>query len=171
LGRLPRRTDGAADDGLRARARLAPDDGSAATTLADADRSARRFLAENVAVFGEWSDLLDLDLEASLKPRDGHWQVVYRQRVNGVRVENARLDLHVVHGRMVLMGAENWSRPATRGVPAVGAGEALGLLESYLGDDAAGLMPAGEPKLALIATAAETPETSRAPGPERGAPD
>jgi hypothetical protein len=139
-----------------------PDDDSGGATLSDADRSARKFLAENTSLLGAWSDLLDLDRDASLKLREGHWQLVYRQRVDGVRVENARLDLHVVHGRMVLMGAENWGRPATTGVSELEAATARERLDAYLGEFAAGLIAAGEPQLVMMAVA---------PEPERSEPE
>ena len=70
-------------------------------TLDDLERLARKFLDENVALFGDWSAILELDRAASLRLGNDHWQLVFRQRVDGVRVENARLDLHVVRGRMV----------------------------------------------------------------------
>ena len=136
-----------------------PDTASAAETLDDVDRLARTFLANNADVFGSWSDLLELDRAASRKLGEAHWQIVYRQSVNGVRVENARLDLHVVHGRMVMAGAEHWSRPAGGGVPKLDAAAARERLDAYLGETAAGLIAAGEPELVMMAIAAE-PERS-----------
>jgi subtilisin-like proprotein convertase family protein len=135
-----------------------PDVASTPVTLSDVDRSARAFLDGNASVLGASPDLLELDRDASMPLRDGHWQLVYRQRVDGVRVENARLDLHVVRGRMVLMGTENWARPRTRGVPKIDAGAALTNLEAYLGLDAAGTTLAGEPELVLIAVSADPKE-------------
>jgi hypothetical protein len=135
-----------------------PDGLPSAATLEDVDRSARKFLSDNALLLGAWSDLLELDRAASVRLRDGHWQLVYRQRVDGVRVENARLDLHVVRGRMVLMGAQHWGRPTTSGIPQVAAEAARGVLDAYLGADAAGLKPVGEPQLTLIAVAADPSE-------------
>jgi hypothetical protein len=71
-------------------ASLLPETAARAATLDDVDLAARRFLEDNADAFGAWSDLLELDRAASAELREGHWQMVYRQRVNGVRVENAR---------------------------------------------------------------------------------
>ena len=59
---------------------------------------------------------LDLDLEASRELREGYWQIIFRQLVDGVRVEEARLDLHVVRGKLVMLGAANWGTPSISGV-------------------------------------------------------
>lgn len=138
-----------------------PGVGSSAETLEDLDRLARTFLGENADVFGAWSDLLELDRAASLKLRESHWQLVYRQRVDGVRVENARLDLHVVNGRLVMAGTENWSRPGIDATPKHGAADARGRLDAYLGETAGGLLSVDDGRLTMIAIAAE-PETSSA---------
>jgi hypothetical protein len=135
-----------------------PDAAPTGETLDDIDRLARTFLQNNADVFGSWSDLLELDRAASRKLREAHWQIVYRQRVNGIRVENARLDLHVVHGRMVMAGAEDWSRPSGSGIPRFDAAAARERLEAYLGEGTASLIAAGEPQLVMIAVAAE-PDT------------
>jgi len=131
-----------------------PEGASRGQSLDDVDRTARKFLEDNTSLLGGWSDLVELDRAASLLVSEGHWQLVYRQRVDGVRVENARLDLHVVRGRMVLMGAQHWSRPVTKGVPSLDARAARGRLDAYLGSDAAGLTLADEPQLTMIAVAA-----------------
>lgn len=131
-----------------------PEAASATATLDDLDRLARKFLEENVDVFGSWSDLLELDRAASLMLREGHWQIVYRQRVGGVRVENARLDLHVVRGRLVMAGAENWSRPGRSGIPELDPAAALERLDAYLGAGAWDLVRAGEPQLVMVAVEA-----------------
>jgi hypothetical protein len=134
---------------------LVPQEALGRETLEELDRSARSFLRENAALLGPWSDLAELDRAASLRVREGHWQLVYRQRVDGVRVENARLDLHVVRGRMVMMGAELWGRPRTSGVPTLDAEQAFGRLETYLGTHADPLVLAGEPELVMIAVDAD----------------
>ena len=135
-----------------------PDAAPEGETIDDVDRLARTFLGINADVFGSWSDLLELDGAASRKLQEAHWQIVYRQRVNGIRVENARLDLHVVHGRMVMAGAENWSRPSGSGIPKLDAAAARERLDAYLGEGAASLIAAGEPQLVMMAVAAE-PDT------------
>lgn len=136
-------------------------------TLDDWDFQVRAFLAEHASLLGGWSNLLDLDRAASREVRTGHWQLVYRQRVDGVRVENARLDFHIVHGRMVLMGAYLWGRPRVGGVPTVDARRAENSLDAYLGDDASVLRLAGEPELTLIAVDADP--TADEPRPWSGA--
>ncbi len=135
-----------------------PESAPTGETLDDVDRLARAFLENNTDVFGAWSDLLELDRAASRKLREAHWQIVYRQRVNGIRVENARLDLHVVQGRMVMAGAEDWSRPSGSGIPKLDAAAARERLDAYLGAGTASLIAADEPQLVMIAVAAE-PDT------------
>jgi len=135
-----------------------PMDIPSVVTLEDVDRSARKFLADNTPLIGDWTGILELDRAASVLVSDGHWQLVYRQRVDGVRVENARLDLHVVRGKMVLMGAQDWARPTTSGIPTLDADAARSVLDSYLGADAGGLSLAGTPQLSLIAVAADPAE-------------
>ncbi len=120
-------------------------------TLEELEGHARSFLDANAVLFGDGSPLLELDRAASGRMRDGHWQLVFRQRVDGVRVENARIDFHVVRGRMVLMGAHLWGRPTVRGFPTIDPVSARRLLDGYLGDDAAGLRLAREPELTMIA--------------------
>lgn len=120
-------------------------------TLDDLDGRARSFLHDNAKLIGTGSGTLELDRAASGKLRDGHWQLVYRQNVDGVRVENARLDLHVVRGRMTMMGTSLWGRPRIRGVPDFDAGPARDFLEAYLATDAALLRPVGAPELTMIA--------------------
>ncbi len=131
-----------------------PESAPTGETLDDVDRLARAFLENNTDVFGAWSDLLELDRAASRKLREAHWQIVYRQRVNGIRVENARLDLHVVQGRMVMAGAEDWSRPSGSGIPKLDAAAARERLDAYLGAGTASLIAADEPQLVMIAVAA-----------------
>jgi hypothetical protein len=120
-------------------------------SLESLDARARSFLSANASAFGDWSNVLDLDRDASVQLRENHWQLVYRQRVDGVRVENARLDLHVVRGRVVLIGAERWARPRVRGIPAVDRERARDALDAHLGDDAAHLTRRGDPQLVMIA--------------------
>ncbi len=132
-----------------------PEGDAAGATLESLDRLARGFVEENAPVLGAWSDLLDLDREASGRVGDDRWQLVYRQRVDGVRVENARLDVHVVRGRMVLMGAENWARPKRGGAPALDALRAGDALEAYLGDRAERLDLVEAPRPVLIAVDAD----------------
>lgn len=130
---------------------LLPEAAAAAATLDDLDGAVRRFLDEERALFGSWSDLLELDREASVRIRPEQWQLVYRQRLDGVRVENARLDVQVVLGRLVLIGAEHWARPAGRAVPSLDAAAARSRVDAWLGDDAARLLLAEEPRLTLLA--------------------
>lgn len=127
-----------------------PEDALTGATLDDLERLARRFLETNESLFGDWPATLELDRAASQRLRDGHWQLVFRQRVDGVRVEEARLDLHVVRGRLVLMGTHVLGRSRTRGLPAIDSLRALDLLNVHLGEHAAGLILAEDPQLILI---------------------
>jgi hypothetical protein len=130
-----------------------PDEAAVGVTLLDVDRAARTFLNDNVSVLGIGPGPVELDREASLQLPNGSWQLVYRQRIDGVRVENARLDLHVVRGRMVMMGAQDWGVPTASGVPKIDAAAARDALHAYLGPDAGRLTPAAEPQLVMIAVA------------------
>ncbi len=145
------------------------DEAAAAATLDEIEALARAFLQENAALLGDWSGILELDRAASLLVREGQWQLVFRQNVNGVRVENARLDLHVVRGRMVLFGAHFWGRLGKSGIPAVGAEVAGDFLREYIGADAAGLQLAAAPELTLIAVAADGEAGEGEPRPWSGA--
>jgi hypothetical protein len=127
-------------------------------TLDDLDRRARAFLAENAPLVGTGAATVELDRAASLRLAPEHWQLVYRQSFDGVRVENARLHLHVVAGRLAMLGFDLWARTGASGIPAVEAEWARRLLDAYLGDDAAGLAPAGEPELTLVAVEGERSE-------------
>ncbi|HXV75821.1 MAG TPA: hypothetical protein VD788_05825, partial [Candidatus Polarisedimenticolaceae bacterium] len=136
--------------------------------LDELDRRARRFLGEHAALLGDASELLELDLAASRRLREDHWQLVYRQRVDGVRVENARLDLHVVRGRLVMLGASQWGRPTTDGLPALESGPARALLDGYLGAERSALVAAAPPELVLIAVDAAPADEPRAWSGPRG---
>jgi len=118
-------------------------------TRAELDGKARQLLADTFAL--DDGSVLELDDAASLELLPAHWQLVYRQSVDGVRVENARIDVHVVNGRMVLLGAEHWGRPTTDGIPTVDAAQAAELFVRWLDADAVALSPGGQPELTLVA--------------------
>jgi subtilisin-like proprotein convertase family protein len=113
----------------------------------------REFLGKNAALLGEWGALLELDRTASGRLGADHWQLVFRQVADGVRVENARLDLHVKQGKLVMFGASHWGTVETRSVPSLDAAEARGSLDAYLETAIAAFEQVGEPQLALIALA------------------
>ena len=132
-------------------------------SLADLEARARGFLSEQRALLGDWAAMLELDRDASRKARSGRWQLVFRQVVDGVQVENARLDLHVVRGRLVMFGATHWAPPRTSGVPSLDEEKARAALDAYLGVDTGGFVQAAEPELVLIALDAD-------PGPDGSRP-
>lgn len=138
-------------------------------TLERLEGRARAFLTDHAALLGEWGDILELDAEASGLLGEDHWQLVFRQRLDGALVENSRLDLHVQRGRLTLLGATHWARPDTGGRPSIDANEARAFLGAYLGSDGAGLVAASEPELVIVALDAEpSPDGQRRWGGKRG---
>ena len=106
-------------------------------------------------MLGDWTTVLELDRAASLELRPGHWQLIFRQSVDGVRVENARLDFHINQGRLVMFGAALWGRPTIRGIPSIDADRAWSRLGDYLEAATAGFERVGDPELAMIPLAAD----------------
>jgi subtilisin-like proprotein convertase family protein len=129
--------------------------------LETAAARARLFLAESDALLGDWKRVLELDRDASYQSRSGHWQLVFRQVVDGVRVENARLTFHLKHGRLMMFGAQHWGAIATDGAFSIDADEARATLDAYLGSATAGFEEVTEPQLTLRAIDA-TPTEGRA---------
>jgi subtilisin-like proprotein convertase family protein len=124
-------------------------------SLEQLDTRARAFLTANRELLGDWTTILALDTAVSTELRPGHWQLLFRQVVDGVRVENARLELHVVQGRMAMFGATHWGVPTTSGIPTLDADEARVALDDYLGEATAGFEQVGEPELSMIALDAD----------------
>ncbi|MCP3978489.1 MAG: hypothetical protein GY716_04025 [bacterium] len=127
----------------------------AAVELRDVEAAARTFLREEKALLGDHESMLELDREASAEIRRGHWQLVFRQVVDGVRVDEARLDMHVVRGRLVMFGATHWSTPRIDGVPSIGGIEALGALRAHTDRAGDGLTVERAPELVLLPVDAE----------------
>jgi subtilisin-like proprotein convertase family protein len=119
-------------------------------SLEDLEARARSFLSENREMLGDPSGTMELDRRASFKARNGHWQLVLRQLVDGVRVEDSRLAFHLKHGRLVMLGASHWGRPTASGIPSLDAGKARAALDGYLGVPSLRFEPSGEPELAMI---------------------
>jgi subtilisin-like proprotein convertase family protein len=126
------------------------EDALAEVGLDELETRVRAFLAENRAVLGDWSAIMQLDRRASFQARNGHWQLVFRQVVDGVRVEDARLTFHVKRGRMVMLGASQWGALTASGVPSVDVETARAFLDAYLGAPTAGFEQVGEPELLLV---------------------
>ncbi|MEE4301508.1 MAG: proprotein convertase P-domain-containing protein, partial [Pseudomonadales bacterium] len=121
-------------------------------TLEQLEARARDFLERHTFLLGDWQGQLELDSAASTERRPGSWMLVFRQAVDGVRVENARFDFHVNGGNLVAFGAHRWGALSSDGVPEIGAEQAQGILESYLEYD--GSVPhveAHEPELKMLA--------------------
>jgi len=87
--------------------------------LEELEARARAFLHDNRAVLGDWSEIMEIDRRASFKARNGHRQLVFRQVVDGVRVEDARLLFHVKRGRLVMLGASHWVTPTASATPSI----------------------------------------------------
>jgi len=124
-------------------------------TLPQLEALARSFLIEQRSLMGDWETMLELDPQASTKIRPGHWQLVFRQLVDGVRVENARIDFQVKQGRLVLFGASHWALPTTNGVPSIDTEQALDALRIHLGPDAPTLLLREEAELTILAVDAD----------------
>jgi subtilisin-like proprotein convertase family protein len=120
-------------------------------SLEDVEAKVRAFLDGERDLIGDWRTILQLDRDASAKLRAGHWQLVFRQVVDGVVIENSRLDCHVVNGRLTMFGASNWGTPAVSGVPVLNAGDARDFLDAYLGVETGGFQAVGEPALVMVA--------------------
>ena len=86
-----------------------------AASLSDVENAVRGFVETNATILGDWKGLLVLDADASGELREGHWQLVFRQAVDGVTVENSRLDFHVVGGKLTMFGSSNWAAPTVSG--------------------------------------------------------
>ncbi|MDH3784137.1 MAG: proprotein convertase P-domain-containing protein [Acidobacteriota bacterium] len=115
-------------------------------TLDRLESKARGFLAER-----GWSVPMVRDDEASSQMRKDQWKLVFRLEVDGVRVENARLDFVVHNSRLVMFGSTNWKRPKVRGIPQIDPQTASRALGTYLDGRTAELVPDGDPELTLVA--------------------
>jgi len=116
---------------------------------------ARGFLAENPETLGDWSGKMELDRRASFRGRNGHWQLVFRQHVDGVRVEEAQLVFHLKRGRLVMLGASHWDQPSVSGIPSLDAVRARAALDEYVGAPTRKFEQSGEPELVMIVLDAE----------------
>jgi subtilisin-like proprotein convertase family protein len=120
----------------------------------DLDAAALRalnFLEQRRRLLGDWTGILEFDRGASFQSRNGHWQLVFRQNVDGVRVENARLTLHVKRGRLMMFGASHWGSLTTDGLPSIDPTQARKALDAYLGAESAAFDQVAEPQLTLRA--------------------
>jgi subtilisin-like proprotein convertase family protein len=120
-------------------------------TLEQVESKIRIFLEKHRDLLGDWSGLLELDAEASGSLGEQQWQVVFRQSVDGVRVENARLEFQVGRGRLTMFGASNWGVPDISGAPTIDADEARAALDTYLKTRTGEFDEAAEPELVLVA--------------------
>ena len=130
---------------------LFPAAGFEERTLSEVAAAIRKFLAAHGDLPGDWSGRFELDDEASDRLREGHWQIVFRQSQDGVRVENARLDFHIDRGRLTLFGASNWSPPTVSGIPSIDAEDARDFLDAHLGVAVSEYIEVAEPTLVMMA--------------------
>ncbi len=122
-----------------------------ALTLDELESRALAFLAEHGELFASGMDNLELDLAASRKLQRNYWQLVFRQVVDGVRVENARFDLHVKQGRLVLFGATFWGTPSVETRPTVDVKKAQESVDRHIEASTAEMERVGEPELTIVA--------------------
>lgn len=123
----------------------------AASDPAALEAAVRGFLERNESWLGDWRGGFEVDRAASGSVRPGHEQVVLRQVVDGVRVDNARLDLHVIDGVLAMFGATNWAEVRVSGVPTLSAADALDVLAAYAGSRFDALTVVAPPALVLRA--------------------
>ena len=116
------------------------------------EAAARAFLGQNRVVLGNWADTMVFDEAASGEWREGAWQLVFRQQVDGVLDDDARLEFQVRDGRMTMFGAQKWGRIQIGGVPRIDAEDAVEVLDAYLGTPTAAFEQVGEPALAIVPT-------------------
>jgi hypothetical protein len=121
-------------------------------SLNDLEARARLFLAENIERLGDWSGMIELDRKASFSARNGHRQLVFRQVVDGTRVENARIEFHLKQGRLIMFGASSWGAPTTSGIPSLDAAKARAALDEYIYASTLAFEQEGAPELAMIAS-------------------
>ncbi len=124
-------------------------DGSEADPVAALEARARAFLAENRLVLGDWARELVLDREASGRASDTAFNLTFRQVIDGVPVDGARFDFHVVQGRLVAFGADRWARATTPRAPRVSAADARAALLAYLEVEAGALAALSDGELRL----------------------
>jgi hypothetical protein len=127
-----------------------PEDRLDDVSLDELEARARTFLAGNRETLGSRTGTMELDRQASFKGRNGHWQLVFRQLVDGVRVEEAQLVFHLKRGRLVSLGASYWDQPSVSGIPSLDAEQARAALDEYLGAPTLEFEQLGKPELALV---------------------
>jgi fibronectin type 3 domain-containing protein len=93
---------------------------------------AEQFLEQHRFLLGDWRGQLVLDRNASGPMNERTWQITFRQQIDSVPVQQARLDFHIVEGKLVAFGAHYWGSvehaPITLGREAARA-----RLDAYLG--------------------------------------
>ena len=117
---------------------------------ADLAQAARRFLDGNRDLLGNWDDLLVLDEAATVRWRGGVWQLAFRQEIDGVPVEGARLLFHLAQGRLTMFGAADWARPALSAEPGISMDDARAVLNDYLQTDTGQYLEPEPPALVIL---------------------
>jgi len=130
---------------------LFPSGAAARATLDDLERQLENFVAANGILPPQELARARLDPQASSIGSGGRAVAVFGQWIDGVRVENARMDFHLVDGKLVMFGSSNWGEVRISGLPSLDANDARRILDEYLGAGASDLEPARDPELVLIA--------------------
>ncbi len=94
----------------------------------DLEAKCLRFVDDHPALFGQvGSDKLEA---ISIKYRNKVWYAIFAQRLNGIRVEGARVDFRVKHGNLVMFGADVISELEPIGTPAISLEQAVSTAHS-----------------------------------------
>ena len=96
------------------------------------EAKARAFLAAHQALLGSWEGQVRLDRIASGPIGARAYSLTFGQVIDGVPVDGARFDFHVVKGNLVAFGAPRWGRVTGSPLPRLAAGEARDALYAYL---------------------------------------
>ncbi len=108
-------------------------DSGPAPSVDDLAHLALEFVESHAVLLGRWGTQMVLDREASGPLGDGKWQVVFRQEVDGVRVDGARYDFQVSWGNLVAFGARRWAPVRISAIPDLARDEARAKLDAWLG--------------------------------------
>ncbi len=135
-------------------------------SLSDLEAKARTFVAEQTILLKVDGSEIRLNAAGSVAGNPYHSSVLFDRVVNGIPVENERIALHLVNGRLVAFGANRWGTVTPRS-PVYGSDTAREILLAYLAITPQDRVEEIEPgRLVYVAT----PPAGLAEGAYRGLP-